>query len=119
MAITTYRLATLPTNGKVANFDPTTGAGKYTPNQNFMGIDYLTYDILCDGQKVDTARVSFLVRLTPDNVKALCSAYAAIAKLLLLDYKRAEVIHILEEAFDCIGIKCDINAVVCGCYTST
>lgn len=119
MATTSYQIAILPKNGKIINFNSTTGQAQYVPNSNFMGIDFLTYHILCDGQIVDTARHTFIVALNQNNVSVLCNAYVSIAQLLALDYKKAEVMHILEEAFACIGIKCDKNAIPCTCHTST
>jgi hypothetical protein len=61
MATTSLSIATNPTNGVLSALNATTGQVTYTPNNNYVGTDTFTYNILCDGVIVDTATVTVTV----------------------------------------------------------
>ena len=113
-----YELDKLPVHGAVVGFNTTTGAFTYSPSSNFVGTDLFTCKIFCNNSLVSMATIQILVNLDNSKVKALCSAYVFIADLLKLDYKRAEVLNYLEEAFACAGIKCNPNDIPCGCHNA-
>ncbi len=58
MATTTYQLVNPPLHGLLNGFNTNTGVVNYTPNTNYIGTDYFTYNILCNGIVVDTATVN-------------------------------------------------------------
>lgn len=61
MATTSFSIATNPANGTLSLFNATTGQVTYTPNNNYVGTDSFTYNILCDGIIVDTATATITI----------------------------------------------------------
>ncbi|HEV2331814.1 MAG TPA: FG-GAP-like repeat-containing protein [Gammaproteobacteria bacterium] len=57
----TYQLLSQPANGTVTLVDATAGTFKYTPNNNFTGIDTFTYEALNNGLASNQATVSVTV----------------------------------------------------------
>ena len=68
---TSYQLNSLPasTNGTVSAFAGLSGAFTYDPNAGFSGTDQFGYDILCDGNIIDSAIVDIVISaITADAV---------------------------------------------------
>lgn len=59
--VTTYSIATNPLNGSLSSLNASLGTVVYTPNSNFIGIDTLTYNILCDGDITDIGEIQITV----------------------------------------------------------
>ena len=65
-AISQFRIVNGPTNGQISNFNLTTGALTYTPNNNFFGSDSFTFKVI-DRQGLESTEAA----LISINVKAL------------------------------------------------
>lgn len=70
VGITTHQVTpSSEVNGTVTSFDTNTGAYTFTPASGFTGVASFQYDILCDGNVIDTATVT--INVSPFSADAV------------------------------------------------